>query len=149
VRVALDTNILAYAEGVNTTAQLAAAAALVARLPPDRIVLPAQVLGELFAVLTRKARLPPQEARILVARWMTTYEVVPTSAAVLDEGFEIAALHQFASWDAVILAAATQAGCRYLLSEDMHSGFVWRGVTVVNPFAGGVLPVQLAAIFGR
>ncbi len=73
MRVALDTNILAYAEGVNTTAQLAAAAALVARLPPDRIVLPAQVLGELFAVLTRKARLPPQEARILVARWMTTY----------------------------------------------------------------------------
>ena len=28
-----------------------------------------------------------------------------------------------------------QAGCRLLLSEDLHEGFTWAGVTVVNPFS--------------
>ena len=31
-------------------------------------------------------------------------------------------------WDAVILAAAADAGCRLLLSEDMQDGFAWRGL---------------------
>jgi predicted nucleic acid-binding protein len=34
-----------------------------------------------------------------------------------------------------MLAAAAQAGCRLLLSEDMQDGFTWRGVTIRNPFA--------------
>ena len=33
------------------------------------------------------------------------------------------------------LAAAAEAGCRLLLSEDLQDGFTWSGVTVVNPFA--------------
>jgi predicted nucleic acid-binding protein len=47
----------------------------------------------------------------------------------------LAAVHQFSIWDGVILAAASQAGCRLLLSEDLHDGFTWGGVTVANPFA--------------
>ncbi|HWB99103.1 MAG TPA: hypothetical protein VG672_20485, partial [Bryobacteraceae bacterium] len=43
--------------------------------------------------------------------------------------------HHFGIWDAVILSAASQAGCRLLLSEDLQDGFTWGGVTVVNPFA--------------
>jgi predicted nucleic acid-binding protein len=35
----------------------------------------------------------------------------------------------------VILAAAAEAGCRLLVSEDMQAGFTWGGVTIVNPFA--------------
>jgi predicted nucleic acid-binding protein len=35
----------------------------------------------------------------------------------------------------VILSAASQAGCRLLLSEDLQDGFTWGGVTVINPFA--------------
>ena len=34
-----------------------------------------------------------------------------------------------------MLAAAEAAGAHLLLSEDLHDGFVWRGVTVSNPFA--------------
>jgi predicted nucleic acid-binding protein len=33
------------------------------------------------------------------------------------------------------LSAASQAGCRLLLSEDLQEGFTWAGVTVVNPFS--------------
>jgi predicted nucleic acid-binding protein len=48
---------------------------------------------------------------------------------------DLAADHHFGIWDAVILSAASQAGCRLLLSEDLQDGFTWGGVTVVNPFA--------------
>jgi predicted nucleic acid-binding protein len=43
--------------------------------------------------------------------------------------------HQFEIWDALIVSTAAEAKCRLLLSEDLHDGFVWRGLTVVNPFA--------------
>jgi predicted nucleic acid-binding protein len=34
-----------------------------------------------------------------------------------------------------MLAAAAQAQCRLFLSEDLQDGFIWRGMTVANPFA--------------
>jgi predicted nucleic acid-binding protein len=39
-----------------------------------------------------------------------------------------------------MVAAAGEAGCRLLLSEDLQDGFVWGGVTVVNPFAPALHP---------
>ena len=53
---------------------------------------------------------------------------------------ELATSHQLSLWDAIMLAAAAQAGCRLLLSEDMQDGFTWRGVTVRNPFTTAPLP---------
>ena len=48
---------------------------------------------------------------------------------------ELSVNHQLSAWDAVILSAAADAGCRLLLSQDLQDGFTWSGVTVVNPFA--------------
>lgn len=48
---------------------------------------------------------------------------------------DLATDHQLGIWDAVVLSAASQAGCRLLLSEDLQEGFTWGGVTVTNPFA--------------
>jgi predicted nucleic acid-binding protein len=38
-------------------------------------------------------------------------------------------------WDALIIAAAEQSGCRWLLSEDFQAGRKFGTVTVVDPFA--------------
>jgi predicted nucleic acid-binding protein len=45
VKVALDTNILAYAEGVNGAKRRGAVLDLVHRLPQEETVIPVQVLG--------------------------------------------------------------------------------------------------------
>lgn len=37
-------------------------------------------------------------------------------------------------WDALIVAAARDAGCELLLSEDLQEGQRIAGVEVVNPF---------------
>lgn len=134
VRVALDTNVLTYAEGINGPEHKQAALQVIEDLAGEEVILPIQVTAELFTVLTRKARWPAAQARAAVRQWLDSYTVVDTTAAILAEAMELAVAHHLASWDAVILAAAAQGDCRLLLSEDMQDGFAWRGVTVRNPF---------------
>jgi predicted nucleic acid-binding protein len=134
VRVALDTNVLAYAEGIDGVARREAAIDLVRRLPQQAVVVPAQVLGELFNVLVRKAGRPRSEARNALLSWRDTFPVIDTSSQAIMAAADLAADHQFGIWDAVILSVASQAGCRLLLSEDLQDGFTWGGVTVINPF---------------
>jgi predicted nucleic acid-binding protein len=133
MRVALDTNILAYAEGLNGAYMKRSALALLEKLPQNEVVLPVQVLGELFQVLTRKAGFSPQDARAAILGWRNAFALIETSTAALLAATDLAT-RQFNFWDAVILSAAAEADCRLLLSEDMQSGYVWRGVTIVNPF---------------
>jgi predicted nucleic acid-binding protein len=138
MRLALDTNILAYAEGVNgATGKKAAAIAILKKLSPASTFLPVQVLGELFAVLVRKAGRSPERARAAILSWKDSFPLIETSPSVLLAATDLAVHHRLSIWDAVILSAAAAGGCRLLLSEDLQSGFTWSGVTVANPFSQG------------
>lgn len=135
MKVALDTNILAYIEGVNGASRKASAAEMVARLPVESTYVPVQVLGELFRVLVRKAKYKAASARAAVSNFLDIFPLIETSPSVLTGAADLAVDHGLDIWDAIILAAAASAGCRLLLSEDMQEGFTWNGVTVVNPFS--------------
>ncbi|HEV2687411.1 MAG TPA: PIN domain-containing protein [Bryobacteraceae bacterium] len=145
MKVALDTNVLAYAEATNGGAMRDKALELIQRLPQGAIVLPVQTLGELFNVLVRKAKRRPARARAAVLSWRDAYPTVETSANVMVHATDLASDHGLSIWDSVILAASAEAGCRLLLSEDLQEGFTWRGVTVTNPFAPA-LHTLLAAL---
>lgn len=141
MRAALDTNILAYAEGFDEVAKRDVAVDLLRRLSSDMVVLPAQVMGELFQVLVRKGRLTPAVARERLLHWSDAFPVVGTSAKAVQSAFDLSADHLIGIWDAVILSVSAEADCRLLLSEDMQDGFTWRGVTVVNPFSSRPHPL--------
>jgi predicted nucleic acid-binding protein len=143
--VAVDTNVLAYAEGVNGVVRRDEATGLLESLPSDTTLLPAQVLGELFVVLVRKAGRSRDAARAAMLAWGDAYPIIETSPEVVLAALDLSADHQFGFWDAVVLSAAAEARCRLLLSEDLQDGFTWRGVTVVNPFSDAPHPL-LAAI---
>lgn len=132
--VAVDTNILAYAEGVGDRARLDAAVALLERLPPENVRLPAQVLGELVRVLYGKAGRTRQDARAAALAWADAFVVVDSTWSAMLGALDLGVDHEFQIWDALILSVAAESGCRLLLSEDLQDGFIWRGVTVVNPF---------------
>lgn len=149
MRIALDTNVLAYAEGTNGAAMRATALELIERLPADAVVLPVQTLGELFNVLVRKAKRQPARARTAVLSWKDAYETVETSATVMVQAADLAADHGLAIWDSVVLAASAEADCRLLLSEDLQDGFTWRGVTVTNPFSATMHPLLAALLTPR
>lgn len=135
MKVALDTNILAYAEGANDASMKTLARALIQRLPQDATVIPLQAIGELFNVLTRKVKCSPHHARTAILKWTDTFPTLETSAKGMFTAIELAADHQLGIWDAVMLSTAAEADCRLFLSEDMQDGFTWNGVTVLNPFS--------------
>ncbi len=146
MKVALDTNILAYAEGAHGSARRDKALNLIQRLPVDAIVLPVQTLGELFNVLVRKVKREPVRAREAVLSWRDAYPTVATSSGVMVNAMDLASDHHLTIWDSVVLAASAEAGCRLLLSEDLQEGFTWRGVTVANPFAPRLHPLLAALL---
>ena len=94
-----------------------------------------QVLGELFKVLVRKGGKSLSDAREALLSWRDAFPVVETSPEVMLAAVDLTTDHQLGIWDAVVLSAASQSGCRLLLSEDLQEGFTWAGVTVVNPFS--------------
>jgi predicted nucleic acid-binding protein len=143
VRIAIDTNILAYAEGIDDAERQQEARLILASAATQQLVIPLQGLGELFSVLRRKSSLPPETIKQTVLDWQDTAICVPTTLNVLTRATDLATDHHLNIWDAVIFAAASEAGCRAILSEDMHDGFVWGGVTLINPFmAGGYARLQ-------
>lgn len=143
MRVALDTNVLAYAEGVSGPERHEQAMALIARIPNDAGMIPAQSLCELFNVLVRKAGRTRASARGSLLAWRDGFPVKETS----PDTMMLAADHNLGIWDSVILATTLLAGCRLLLSEDMQDGFTWGGVTVANPFSSNRSPM-LEALLG-
>ena len=147
MRIALDTNVLVYAEGVNGDVMRDQARRLVDRLHVDhQIVVAVQTLGELYRVLTGKARMPPDLATVAADDWRRLAIVAPSLDTTLSSAFELFAAHPHQIWDALILCAAAEAGCGLLLSEDMQDGFVYRGVTVANPFAATLHPLLASVL---
>lgn len=143
---ALDTNILVYAEGVNGPDKRVSAEAVLKALPLMNTMVPVQALGELFNVLVRKAKWPAAMAQRAVLNWRTTYLRIETSETLFLVALELAAQQHLFIWDAVILAAAADAKCNILMSEDFQDGFVWQGVTVCNPFAVKPHPLIAALV---
>lgn len=139
--VALDTNILAYAEGVGDAARCERAIRLVEQLPADWVLLPAQTLGELFRVLIGKAKREPGLSRMAIMAWADSFIIADSSWSAFQSALDLVVDHRFQVWDALIMAVAAENHCRLLLSEDLQSGFIWRGVTVVNPFASPTSPL--------
>lgn len=135
MRVAIDTNVLAYAEGLGDAKRCKRAADVVAALDANNVVLPAQVLGELFNVLTKKAGRSAEQARDAVLSWSDAFDVADSTRDAITAACDLAAAHQLQFWDALIVSVAVRQQCRVLLTEDLSEGFVWQGMTVVNPFA--------------
>jgi predicted nucleic acid-binding protein len=134
MRVALDTNILAYAEGIGDSPRCSRAIQLIEQLPPEQVVLPTQTLGEFFRVLTEKAKRESTLTREAIMTWTDSFEVADSSWSAFQRAMDLAIDHRLQIWDALIMAVAAENRCRLLLSEDLQNGFTWSGVTVVNPF---------------
>ena len=101
-------------------------------------VISAQVLNEFTHVAHKKRRRswPEIEAALAVIRdWFR--DIVPVTSATHAAAVVLARDHSLAFYDALILAAAIEAGCETLFSEDFQPGRRFGDCTIVNPFLGG------------
>jgi predicted nucleic acid-binding protein len=148
MRVALDTNVMVYAEGIDGAHKQALAMDLIANLPRNSAVLPLQTLGELFDVLVRKGGRSREAARMAVLKWRGGFPIIETSMEIMLSATDLAIDHRLRIWDSLILSAAAHASCTLLLSEALQDGFIWGGVTVTNPFAASPHPLLESLLAG-
>ncbi len=142
MKVAIDTNVFGYAAGIGSEEhKRAIAARLLKTISPADMVMPTQVACEFYNLLTRKGATPPKLARKIVQDWGDAIGLTAHLPDTMQTALEGAAFHSLQIWDALILTIASEAGCLLLLSEDMQDGFVYRGVTVANPFAERLHPL--------
>jgi predicted nucleic acid-binding protein len=126
----LDTNILIYAQQDGAKAERARA------LLAEGGVVSVQVLNEFAAVAHRKLGKSWDDIGEAIEDVLALVEApLPLTTTLHAEARALAAHHGFAFYDALIVAAATEAGCDALLSEDLQDGRALGGLTIVNPFA--------------
>jgi predicted nucleic acid-binding protein len=92
-----------------------------------------QVLGEFYVNAVRKRPAAREDARAEV-RDLLAWNPVVADAALLERGWKLQDRYGLSYWDALIVAAAKVASCRYLLTEDLQAGQKLDGIEVVNPF---------------
>jgi len=126
-----DTNILVYAQQAGGKADRARA------LLAGGGKLGVQVLNEFTAVSRRKQAKDWREITEAISDVLTMVDPprvltldLHTSAGMLAED------HRLPFYDALIVAAAIEAGCDTLFSEDMQHGRTYGSLSIVNPFLG-------------
>ena len=95
-----------------------------------------QVAAEFFVNATspkRQFRLASADATALLETWFA-YPTLDITSSLVRAAIALHEQCQLNYWDAAILAAAKQMGCRAVYSEDLSAGRDYGGVTVVNPF---------------
>ena len=126
-----DTNVLVYVVG-HTDERTEKAETLVA----GGGLISIQVLNELASVSHRKLGMSWEEVgTALAAIRVLCPAPSPLTTETHEAGLRIAAKYGFSFYDALIAAAALEADCSILYSEDFQDGQVIEGrLTVRNPF---------------
>lgn len=104
-------------------------------------VISVQVLSELVSVWRHKQRrdwVEIQEGLGVVKSLLDP--PTPLTAEVHNAAVAIARDYGFSIYDGLIVAAALQAGCTTLYSEDLQRQQMVEGLTVRNPFADPEIP---------
>ena len=136
-RAFLDTNVLVYAvDGADVAKNTRAKALLRQSLLNEDGVVSGQILGEFFAVATRRLAVPlsVDEAQEVVDQ-LSALQVVGVDLPLVKRAIDLHKRYQVAYWDSLVVAAAERAQCARILSEDFNPGQEYVGIVAENPFA--------------
>ena len=126
----VDTNVLLYLLSGDAAKADRAEAVLAAR-----VIVSVQVLNEFVNVARRKFALEWMELTQILADIRRFADVCDLNVDTHDRGLALAQRYQLNIYDAMTAAAALNAGCTTLMSEDFQGGQVFdRRLRVRNPF---------------
>ncbi|MGZ3966036.1 MAG: PIN domain-containing protein [Mucilaginibacter sp.] len=95
----------------------------------------AQVLTEVANICKRKFNYDKQNIMSLWADLMNDCKLVPTNKGSFTGSIALVKKYNFQLFDSLIVAAALEADCNVLYSEDMHHQLiVEKRLTIINPF---------------
>ncbi len=95
-----------------------------------------QVIQETLNVLTRKLSVPmtPEAAKGFMDEVLAPLWKVSPSSALYHRALDLQARYHYSFYDSLIVAAALDAGCARLYSEDLQGGQRIESLTIENPF---------------
>lgn len=95
-----------------------------------------QVVQECLNTVLRKAEIPlsTDDTRAYLEDVLSPLFQVPASIRLYERALDIQARYRYSFYDSLIIAAALEAGCTRLYSEDLHNGQQIEGLTIENPF---------------
>jgi len=127
-----DTNLLVY---LYSTDPKSAIIENLIRAHFDHICVSTQVLNELYSVLTRKHLKTKEETQTIINDLIENYTIYCLDEQCIKRGIAIHIQYHFSYWDSLIIAAAFEAGCTTLYSEDLqHKQIIEGTLTILNPF---------------
>ncbi|MBN1999548.1 PIN domain-containing protein [candidate division KSB1 bacterium] len=133
----LDTNIFVYAfDDTNTVKQQKSNQLIKTALTDQVGCISYQVIQEFVNVSTRKFTVPlsiPDCRRYFEKVLMPLCRIF-TSIELFHDGLDIMQRWQYSFYDSLIIAAALQAGCSNLYSEDLQHGQKIKSLVISNPF---------------
>ncbi len=125
----LDTNLLVYAQTSDPKGETARQAIA------QGGTISVQVLNEFANVLRRKLGLSWDEVVGALEDVKTALgPVLPINLDTHTAALELSRRHGFHIYDSLIIAAALEAKCDRLLTEDLQAGRRIEGLLIVNPF---------------
>ena len=134
-KFALDTNVLIHSHNQVDLLKQDIARDLIVRSP----VISTQVLSEYLNVLKRIMSISKKELLNLCMKTVAHGDIYPVGVATLKIAEQIIRRYDFQLFDGIIVAAAVEAGCEVLYSEDMqHYMTVEKQLRIINPFKGHV-----------
>lgn len=130
----IDSSILVYAEASDEPVKQSVALALLRRLKLGGSgIISTQVLQEYASVALRNMRLDASHVRKQLSAHQQ-FEVVQVTPAIIHGALDLHQTRSLSFYDALIVQAASIAGCDTLYSEDLNTGEIINGVRIVNPF---------------
>jgi predicted nucleic acid-binding protein len=140
-RYFLDTNVFVYCFDRTDHRKQQIAEKCVGRALKDHLgIVSSQVIQEFFNVATRKFAQPmkPAECRAYLETVFSPLCEIFPSLALYHQALALKEQAGFSFYDALIVAAALEANCRILYSEDLQAGQVIEGLKIQNPFSKDV-----------
>lgn len=137
----IDTNVIVYRfDRRFPEKQQLATQILREGIAADSVRLPHQAVVEFVAAVTRplapdgKPLLPPAEARREAEEFLSQFQVLYPTEALVRTALRGAAAYQLSWFDAHLWAYAEHYGLEEILSEDFADGRLYGTVRANNPF---------------
>ncbi len=135
----LDTNVLIYAvDEADLVKQQIAVALVREAILSGRGIISIQVVQEFLNVARRKFRQPMtiEQCRGHIRNVLEPLCAYFPSISTMDRALLVIDETGYSLYDALIVTAAIESGCRTLYSEDLQHGHKVQGLTILNPFIG-------------
>ena len=87
-------------------------------------VVSTQVLNEICNVLTRKYPTPLTEIVKYILDIVSSSELVLINQTIIFKALEFQSKYSISYYDALMVVAALDSDCKYLISEDMQDGLI-------------------------